>query len=83
MVKWMKRNKWETIWAKSCSMSVGNIFYGVGKTTGVAVVQVDKRKNKYRSYLSAAGSKSNIDVAELLVMNSELAPILDYHKILY
>ena len=82
--KTFKRN-WETIFYEK-SNGVKSGFFGLATPCRigiVVVVQVDKERNKWRSFITDGQTKEHIDINFLISYYPELKDILEKNNIKY
>lgn len=74
--KFLARPKWETIW--TCKAQGWNTRGGdrISETTLVCVVQVDRTKNKFKSYMTNGTMTEDVDINFLISESPELKEIL-------
>lgn len=85
-MKWFKNlfiaPEWETIFTGKCLMSKTNLFSST-KSTGFLKVEIDKKRNKYRCYLTDGIDEKDFDLIVATNHFPELIPILKQNDVIY
>lgn len=68
--------KWETIWTSKADGWVTNFGIRQHKTELVCVVQIDRNKNTFRSYMTNGTIEKECDINWLVANSDELKEIL-------